>query len=137
MTLLLCGGCGSSDPRSVRVAVRGDVTLDGKPLEAGAIVFHCGEGENKLTSFAFIEQGKYEIPAKEGPLVGVARIEFQPKPIDRSDFETALDEAMTKRKRVNVAVVSIPAKYGPKSKEAVTITEDGEHKFDFALTSGR
>lgn len=135
LTLLACTGCGSSS-EGVRVTVQGNVTLDGKRLEAAAIVFHCGQGESKVTAFGFVENGSYQLEAEEGPLVGKARVEFQPKPIDQDEFEEELDKTTGRRRsRPKLTVVDIPPQYGPESTLTADVTEGGENKFDFELKS--
>jgi len=137
LALLPCTGCGSSS-EGVRAAVQGKVTLDGKPLEAAAIVFHCGQGEGKITAFGLVENGSFEIAAEEGPLVGKARVEFQPKPIDQATFEEELDKTTSRRRsRPKLTVVDIPLQYGPESTLTAHVTEDGENTFDFALETRR
>lgn len=133
--LMLCSGCGGSDPRGVRVGVHGQVQLDGQPLQAGAIVFHCGDGDDKRTAVGYIEDGAYEIASGEGPLVGTARVEFQPKPIEQEQFEAAIERAARTRRRVSLAVVAIPRQYGANSTLTATVTEDGKNQFDFDLKS--
>lgn len=134
LVLLACTGC-TANSDDARVAVHGTVNLDGKPLEAAAIVFHCGNGEDKVTAFGFVENGSYEIAAKEGPLAGQARVEFQPKPVELAEFEAALDQPAARRTRPKLDVVPIPAQYGAKTTLTVNVTADGENKFDFDLTS--
>lgn len=134
VAMLACSGCGS-DADDQRVAVHGTVTLDGKPLEAAAIVFRSGQGEDQVTAFGFVESGNYEIAAEEGPRVGRARVEFQRKPIEPAEFEAGLDEAASRRKRPKLDVVPIPPKYGPKSTFTAEVTLDGENCFDFDLES--
>lgn len=46
--LLSCVGCGTADNDAPRFAVRGQVTLDGQPLAAAVIAFHCGTGEDEV-----------------------------------------------------------------------------------------
>jgi len=68
-TLLGCGG-------SNRGAIEGSVTLDGKPIESGAITFRP-TGETKgATAGGEIKNGRYAIPAKSGPMVGTNRVEI-------------------------------------------------------------
>ncbi len=133
--LVTYAGCGGSDPDGVRVSVRGEVKLDGRPLQAGAIVFHCGDGENEVTSVGYIEDGSYDIASDEGPLAGTARVEFQAKPVDQGQFEEAMEEAAKTRRRPNLAVVAIPPHYGPNSNLTRELTVDGENTLDFDLTS--
>jgi hypothetical protein len=132
--LLVGGGCGSSDSLE-RAAVHGEVRLDGRPLGAAVIAFHCGEGENKVIAFGIVENGKYEIDEEKGPLVGQARVEFQPKPIAEEDIDAAMDEAARRRTRPKLVVMEIPPQYGEQSTFTATVTKDGENKFDFDLKS--
>ncbi|HID22761.1 MAG TPA: hypothetical protein EYP14_10220 [Planctomycetaceae bacterium] len=118
--------------------MHGHVRLDGKPLESAAIVFHSGEEEKEVISFAFVENGTYEIAAKDGPLVGKARVEFQPKPVDQEQFEEALEMATRTRRPVKLTEVVIPPQYvGQNSLLTVEVTEDGDNEFDFELTTGQ
>lgn len=71
---LLLSGCGSSGPE--RAAVEGEVTLGGKPLEQGSILFRPTEGTKGPTAGGTIENGRYRITQSNGPLVGTNRIEI-------------------------------------------------------------
>lgn len=78
LSAFLCG-CGSGGPQ--RAAVQGEVTLGGRPLEKGSILFRPTEDTKGPTAGGRIENGRYEISRKDGPLVGMNRIEinaFQP-----------------------------------------------------------
>lgn len=128
-----CGGAG--DPAGVRVAVHGEVRLDGKPLEAGVIVFHSNVGAEEVVAFGTVEQGAYQIAAEEGPPAGTARVEFRPQPLPREQFEAAMDEAARTRRKPVVDVVAIPPRYGSGSTLTVAVAEEGDNKFDFDLRS--
>lgn len=134
---VLLAGCGSADPRGPRVPVHGEVRLDGQPLLAGVILFHCGEGDDKLSAVGTIENGVYAITKQDGPLVGTVRVEFQAKPIPQDQFEAALDEAARTRKRPQLDVVAIPPRYGQSSQLTADVTLDGNNQFDFDLRSDR
>jgi hypothetical protein len=132
-----CVGCGTSGSTAPGVAVHGDVTFDGKPLEAAVIAFHCGQGEDEVIAFGVVEHGKYEIPADKGPLVGTARVEFQPRPLPEGAIDAAMDEAARRRSVPKLVVMEIPPRYGPGSTLTAEVKADGENKFDFELTSRR
>jgi hypothetical protein len=134
---VLLAGCGKADPRGPRVPVHGEVRLDGQPLLAGVILFHCNEGEDKLTAVGYIENGGYAIAKQDGPLVGTARVEFQAKPVPRDQFEAALDEAARTRRRPQLDIVAIPPQYGQASQLTAEVTRDGNQPFDFDLRSDR
>lgn len=134
---MLVSGCDSGDPRGRRVAVEGQVLLDDQPLQAGVILFHCGQGDDQMTAFGFIEDGVYAIAKNEGPLVGTARVEFQSKPVSQEELEAALDAAIGTRKRPQLDVVTIPPQYGRDSELTREVTEHGDNRFDFDLRSKR
>lgn len=133
--LLLCGGCGPSDPRGERVAVGGEVTLDGKPLEAGIIEFRDADAAGEVTAFAFVSGGTYEIPASDGPYVGEAKVTIRGKPIEQAQLEIELEEAARARRRPRLEVVPVPPQYADASPLTADVTEKGENRFDFQLTS--
>src|SRR5437868_15173667 len=70
--MALIAGCGPANPLG-RKALSGTVTLDGKPLERGAIEFHPLE-EGGVQSGALISGGHYSIPAHQGATPGKYRV---------------------------------------------------------------
>jgi hypothetical protein len=129
-------GCGDSDElMGKRVRVFGAVTLDGKPLPAGAILFHSGEGEHQVSAVGYIEDGQFDIPEQDGPLAGTARVEFRPKPLPQDQFERALEQSARTRKPLQLDVAPIPSRYGAESKLTVDILPDTGNELDFPLTS--
>jgi hypothetical protein len=73
--LLLACGCGGS--RADRGAVGGAVTLDGKPVERGSILFTPIEGTHGAVAGGEIQNGHYQLPARIGPAVGRNRVEIR------------------------------------------------------------
>jgi hypothetical protein len=132
--LLACCGCGA-EPGASRVAVQGRATIDGTPLSSVMIVFRCGQGDNQVTAFGLVENGYYQIEAENGPLPGKARVEFQPKPIERSEFESLLDQSGWSRQHPKLTVVDIPPQFGSASVLTADVAKDGENKIDFDLKS--
>jgi len=134
--LLNSPGCGDAEgPAAKRVRVFGDVTLDGLPLRAGAIVFHCGEGENQVRAVGFIEHGAFDIAEQDGPLAGPARVEFHPKPLPPDQFEQALEQWARSRTPPQLDVVAIPRRYGAESQWTVNIAAETDNELDFPLVS--
>jgi hypothetical protein len=69
-------GCSSGDGTE-RARVRGQVQVDGQPLEAGSInFFPAGDAEGP-TAGGVISKGMYDIPKESGPVVGKNRIELR------------------------------------------------------------
>jgi hypothetical protein len=58
-----------------RGSVRGEVTLDGRPLESGSIRFIPAETRGGPTAGGDILDGSYQIPRAKGPAVGRYRVE--------------------------------------------------------------
>lgn len=135
-------GCETDDQEMVqRASVSGKVTLDGKPLEAGIIVFHSDPKKTDgaaVNAFSFVENGFYHIDADQGPAIGSARVEFRSKPLQREQLEDVVDHAAKSRSRHQppMTVVEIPTKYGSESKLQVEMLE-GENNHDFQLDSRR
>jgi hypothetical protein len=73
--LLFPGGCSGS--KTDRGAISGAVTLDGKPLEQGSILFTPIEGTRGSVAGAKIENGRYQLPATIGPAIGRSRVEIR------------------------------------------------------------
>jgi hypothetical protein len=70
---ICCLGCSSDDGRA---EVRGQVMVDGQPLERGSIDFFPIEGTAGPTAGGVIENGQYHLPAGKGPAVGRNRVEI-------------------------------------------------------------
>lgn len=132
---LACGGCGRSSSAGARAGVHGEVRLDGKPVEAAVIAFHCSEGEKKVIALGIVEKGKYQLDKDKGPLVGRAQVRFEPKPVAEAEFDAAIEKAARTRRSPKLVVMPLPPQYGENSKLTVDVTEDGENKFDFDLKS--
>lgn len=66
-------GCGGRDAN--RSAIRGDVTLDGKPIEQGSILFIPVDGAKGAATGGQIEKGRYQITSHNGAALGRNRVE--------------------------------------------------------------
>lgn len=76
LLLVLFGamGCGPNDGR---VAVSGQVTLDGKPIESGAILLVPVEGTMSPSAGSDIIDGDFDVSRAKGPKAGVFRVEIR------------------------------------------------------------
>lgn len=116
LALIAAGGagCGGGDQPTLG-SVKGNVTLDGKPL-AGAIIFACPDiGRPAVANVD--ANGNYELQYVDG-------VEGTKLGRNKISFTWPTDAAGT----------PIPAKYGEKS-ELVVEVKKGVNKFDFALES--
>jgi hypothetical protein len=125
MGLLLAAapGCGSD-----QVSIKGEVTLEGKAVGPGSIVFLPQAGTQSRKAAAAIIDGKYEIPADRGPTPGTFRVEISwskktGRKIPSADPVIPL---------IDETREAIPKKYNSKSILTVKIVA-GENKHDFAL----
>lgn len=71
LILLATTGCSRS---SDRVAIEGTVSVDGRPLDAGAISFTPEQGTVGPTAGGTIVAGRFQIPAAGGPVPGDYRV---------------------------------------------------------------
>lgn len=118
-------GCEKKRVDSPRVRVAGKVTLDGKPLDTGTVVFENSTGEPP-GSFNIVD-GKYEGLAAVGKnkvrLAAMRKVSMKEKmKMDGPGYDQTVDENL------------LPAKYndGTLVRE---VTAEGPNTFDFDLKS--
>jgi len=127
--LALVAGCGPSDGIA-RVSVSGKVTLDGKPLPSGQIVFL--PEQTGPSASAAIHDGAYTIGASEGPAAGSHRVEvYSVQPTGRMIPNP--DDATQKVEETRSV---IPTRYNANSMLRAEVKPRTENTFDFPLTSG-
>jgi hypothetical protein len=71
-----CSGAPEGTPEIPRVAVSGEVTLDGKPLPGGKIEFVPLGSQSAETAVADIEDGRYSIIRAVGPSPGKHKVKI-------------------------------------------------------------
>ncbi len=119
--IILWPGCSSSDD----AAVTGAVTLDGKPVETGAITFMPTDGKSRVTGTQ-IKAGKYSAKV---PL-GVQRVEIHaPKVVGHKKMYNAPDSPLEE-----ITDEALPPKYHSQSELQLEV-KAGENQKDFSLTS--
>lgn len=117
-------GCG---PSNGRMAVDGKVTLNGKLLNGGSILF-TSLGEKKLACGAMVENGEYRISQAKGLLPGTYRVEL-------SAPDTAAPPVMIGGSPT--APERIPPEYNADGKKTIEVTAGGDNHFDFEIVSSR
>lgn len=120
-------GCG--DPGPPRLPVAGSITLDGKPLASGSVVFAPLDG--MTAAVAEVKDGAYRVASSRGPAPGRYQVEVRAesptgKWVPHPDFPGETIEELREL---------IPARYNAKTELSVEVRPDGENVFDFALTS--
>lgn len=137
LLLIYTLGCGGTSDKPAQAAVSGTVTFDGKPLLAGTIRFVPVDGTKGSKVSAQIIDGKFELQAELGPVVGDHRIEVEAPPAGElaMDDEAAFEELVRKRKRKRAKFVRIPKAYNSHSKLKSTIKSDSPNELQLILTS--
>jgi len=131
--LLIVAGCRDSGPH--RVAVQGSVQFDGRPVADGLIRFIPLEGTRGPESAAPIVDGKYELPAKEGPPAGKLRVEVRQGATIPPDWTN--DSAAASLKKYQLPQNKIPPEYNEKSSLSVEAMVGKINTFDFDLKPTR
>jgi hypothetical protein len=137
---LVASGCSSGEHYGV--AVSGNVTLDGKPLEDGAITLVPIEGTSGPTAGATITNGKFSVASQGGPVPGRYRVEissFKDDPGAKnqqnaqmfgksaSDFPTGAAAQTIIRKNI------IPQKYNDNSELKAEVPDRSSCELSFSL----
>lgn len=132
LVLATLGGCGETGP--TRAPIAGVVTVAGKPLEAGRILFTPIAPNQGPATSARIAGGEYKLPKVEGPVVGQNRVEVEADL--KIDFALDDEAAFAKRGKP-LPPNPIPPKYNSRSTLAVEIKAGEENKYDVVIPAGR
>jgi hypothetical protein len=73
-------GCGGSSTGPQRLAVSGAVTIAGQPVAEGSVKFVPSSGTTGPVAAAMIREGRYSLPAAEGPVGGRHEVVIELKP---------------------------------------------------------
>lgn len=128
--LMGCGAGAVDGPP--REAVSGKVTLDGKPLEQGAIQFLPASQAEGVSAGAVIAGGSYSIERDNGLVAGRYRVTINSAiggaPASPDEPPGAVVEA-------NLPKELLPAKYNTKSELVAEIKAGGPNNLDYELKS--
>ena len=125
MSFLAAAGCTGK-----RASVAGAVTYDGQPVDGGRIFFiPQGDPVGRPAVHATIEQGKYYLPAAQGPELGKHRVEivWHKKPGGKPLGKPG-DPGFT----TDDLVQTLPTVYNSKSTLSAEV-QPRSNTFDFAL----
>jgi len=112
-----------------RVAIEGNVTLDGQPLDEAVIVFVPAVEGRKKTG-AKIATGKYRLAQADGLLPGEYRVEIaDDPPLALAHADAAAQPSVLAARR------ALPRKYAHDSPLQLELTRGGPVTFDFELSS--
>jgi hypothetical protein len=129
MLSFLIAGCDSG--HAGRGALRGRVTLDGKPLTQGSILFTPIQGTHEVVTGGEIKNGRYEFPAATGPAIGWNRVEIRAV---RNTGKMIPKPFAPPGQLIPEQVEAISLKFNSESTLKVEI-KSGENTADFEVTS--
>jgi hypothetical protein len=126
--MALCAACGCG--HRGRAAVEGTVTLDGRPLDQGGIVFSPLSGTAGPTAGAQILDGNFAITRSGGTFPGKFRVEItSARPTGRKVA------GRTGSGLIDELAQCLPARYNRDSELRAEVTDSGPNHFEFALKS--
>ena len=129
VALFMLLGCG---PRSDRLEISGNVTLDGVPLDSGSIRFDSLKSQKLVVSGALIQNGEYLVPQEKGLLPGKYRVEVTSPDLDAPPV---MVRDTPGGHGIPAAPNRIPPEYNVNSQQTVEVTADGENRFVFDIVS--
>jgi hypothetical protein len=128
--LAILTGCG---PSSDRLAVGGEVTLDGAPLDQAAIrLTSIGTGK-LIASGGMIQNGEFHIPQEKGLPPGTYLVEISAP--DTSVPPVVYKGAPGEPALPPTAPERIPPEFNVNSKKTVDVSADSDNHFVFEITS--
>jgi hypothetical protein len=129
-SLAILTGCG---PSSDRLAVSGEVTLDGAPLDQGAVRLTSTGTEKLRASGAMIQNGEFHIPQEKGLPPGTYLVEISAP--DLSVPPVVYKGAPGEPTLPPTAPERIPPEFNVNSKKTVDVSADSDNHFVFEITS--
>ncbi|MDR0704592.1 MAG: hypothetical protein LBF88_06340 [Planctomycetaceae bacterium] len=127
---ICCFGCFSGDGLN-RAAVEGTVTLDNKPLEKGFISWFPLNREGPTVG-ADIQNGKYKLNKKNGPVVGEYRVTINGQPVPTGKkIPSSMNPAVMEDELMD----PVPAKY--RSDNAGTMGQEIEPVLKATVVTGK
>jgi hypothetical protein len=132
-SLLMGGGAlGGCREGTGRLAVSGNVTLDGAPLDRGSILFTTvGEGP-LVSSGGMIQEGAYLVPEEQGLLPGTYLVQ-----ISSPDTTAAMNMGANAADRPGIPLAPdrIPEPYNLQSDKQVEVTRERDNEFNFDIVT--
>lgn len=122
-------GCGSDNSVEL-TAVRGTVTLNGQPVEAGQITFTPTGGNSSGAAAAPIKNGEYSLSVNEGPMVGTHTVSITASRSTGKKIPAAMPAPPGTM--IEIMEESVPAKYNAQTELTAELVS-GKNTKDFAL----
>ena len=125
--LLLTAGCGDN-----QVRIRGNVTLDGKPIDTGAITFIPDDLSKGQTAGASITLGEFQVVGNNLPPPGLYRVEIRGQ--KKTGKQIPAGSPSPPETMLEETIEAVPAKYNHKS-ELKQELKTGDNNINFELIS--
>jgi hypothetical protein len=129
LAVLLLIGCGR---HSDRLAITGNVSLNGVPLDTGSIRISAAEGEQRMATGALIADGQFSIPADKGLRPGTYRVQITSPDLKASPV---MAPATPSGPGFPVQPDRIPPEYNVDCKKTIDVTSNGDNDFTFAIVN--
>ena len=130
LLLVMAAGCGRGDGRAT---VKGNVWLDGAPLESGSIALVPSPGSSGVAAGGVIKNGTYSI-TKKGPLPGEYQVQITAwRKTGQMVPAPTIGPVAKEGEMVEQTEQYIPEKYNESSELTVEI-QPGHNRHDFELT---
>jgi hypothetical protein len=129
MITATAAGCGQSGP--ARAPIQGKITVGGKPLTAGRILFTPVAPTKGPAASARITAGEYKLDKGDGPVVGQNRVEVE----GDLNLGFAIDDeaAFAKRGGRPLPPNPIPAAFNSQSTLTAEVKSGETNTFDVAI----
>jgi len=114
----LVAGCAGADPMG-RQPVSGRITIEGAPLDAGAIMLDPGSGREGTAVGGTIRAGAFSIGRDRGPTRGTYKVRIYAS----SDEQAPVPKGASDRKP-RPMIERIPARYNLQTEQIVEIRAD-------------
>ncbi len=125
-------GCGGGGPPSGRLPISGEVTLDGQPLDQGAIQFEPTDKTSKLNAGGVIANGKYKIGSEQGLPPGKYKVSITSVAKDTRSAQDIMNNPG------ELPAERIAAKFNTASAEVVEVVGGGKsNEFNFKTESAK
>lgn len=122
-------GCGGGGPPSGRLPISGEVTLDGQPLDQGAIQFEPTDKSSKLNAGGVIANGKYKIGSEQGLPPGKYKVSITSVAKDTRSAQDIMNNPGEQ------PAERIAAKFNTESAEVVEVVGGKSNEFNFKTES--
>jgi hypothetical protein len=132
MIICLTGAIAGCQPRTNRLPVSGDITLDGQPLDGATIRFASIDGV-KSANGALVQGGRFHIAKEKGLLPGTYHVEIN---APDNNAPQILVGAGPGQPGIRTAPERVPAEYNIKSKQTIEVKTGGDNNFTFDIVSG-